>query len=139
MGLAALGADPADDLLVDGAGEHHLDDLDVAASVTRKPALELGRDAELFEHLADLGPPPCTTIGLDARLLEQDNILREVLGRGPVAHGVPAILDHHNFLVVALHVRQGLHENFGAHMHVREVVGHELGSVRRDVEMTGAF
>jgi hypothetical protein len=62
-------------------------------------------------------------------LLEQHDILREILGRAAVAHGVAAILDDHHLFVIPLHVREGLHENFCAHMHVREVVGHELGSV----------
>ena len=118
--LAALGADPADDLLVDGAGEHHLDHLDGGRIRDAKPALELGLDAELLEHLADLRPAAMHDDGLDARLLEQHHVLGEILGRRPVAHGMAAILDHHHLLVVALHVRQRLHKHLGLHVNVGE-------------------
>ena len=96
----------------------------VACVGDAQPALELGLDAELLEHLADLRPAAMHDDRLDARLLEQHDVLGEILGRGAVAHGMAAILDDHDLLVVALHVRQGLDEDFGLHMNVRERFGH---------------
>ena len=62
---------------------------------------------------------------LYARLFEQHDVLGKILRGGTVAHRVAAIFDHHDLLVVALHMRQGLHEDFGAHVHVGKLVGHE--------------
>ena len=94
----------------------------VAWSVTRKPALELGPDAELLEHLADLRPAAVHDDGLDAGLLEQNHVLGEIFRRGAIAHGMSAILDDHDLLVVTLHVRQSLHEHFGLDVDVRQLV-----------------
>jgi hypothetical protein len=58
----------ADDLLVDRAGEHHLDDLDGRLSVTRSPA-RTRLDAELVEHRADLRPAAVHDDRVDAGLL----------------------------------------------------------------------
>ena len=52
--LAALGVDRHDDLLVDRAGQHHLDDVDGALVGDPQPGAELGLDVELLQHLADL-------------------------------------------------------------------------------------
>ena len=122
--LAALGPDPADDLLVDRAGEHHLDDLDGGFVGHAQAGLELGLDAELVEHAPDLRPAAMDDDRLQPRLLEEHDVLGEILGRGAVAHGVAAVFDDHDLLVVALHVRQSLDEDLGLHVHVRERFGH---------------
>ncbi len=80
------------------------------------------------QHPADLRTAAVHDDRLDARLLEQHDVLGEILRGGTVAHGVAAIFDHHDLLVVALHVRQGLDEDFGAHVHVREA-GRSSGSL----------
>ena len=116
--LAALGPDPADDLLVDGAGQHHLDHLDGGLVGHAQARLELRLDAELLQHLADLRPAAVHHDRLHAGLFEQHDVLGEILRGGAVAHGVAAIFDDHDLLVVALHVGQGLDEDFGAHVHV---------------------
>ena len=63
-------------------------------------------------------------MGFMPRLLEEHDVLGEILGRGAVAHGVAAVFDDHDLLVVALHVRQSLDEDLGLHVHVRERFGH---------------
>ena len=78
--LAALGADPADDLLVDGAGENHLDHLDGRLVGDAQARLELGPDAELRQHVADLRAAAMHDDRLQARLLEQHDVLGEILG-----------------------------------------------------------
>ncbi len=117
---AALGRDPADDLLVDQAGQDHLDHLDGGLVGDAQAAAELGLDAEPVEHPADLRSAAVHDDRLQPGLLQKDDVLGEVLGGGPVAHGVAAILDHHDFLVVALHVGQRLGQDLGAHVHVRQ-------------------
>ncbi len=113
-GLAALRRDPADDLLVDGAGQHHLDDLDRGLVGDAQARLELALDPEPLQHRPDLRSAAVHHDGFEARLLEQNDVLGEILRRRLVAHGVPAVLDDHHLLVVALHVRQSLHEDLGA-------------------------
>ena len=103
----------------------------VASSVTRRPALNSRLDAELVEHPADLRPAAMHHDRLEPRLLEEHDVLGEILGRGAVAHGVAAIFDDHDLLVVALHVRQGLDQDLGLHMHVGEGFGHVGSSLRR--------
>ena len=101
----------------------------VASSVTRRPAWNSDLMPSLASMRADLRPAAVHDDRLDAGLLEQHDVLGEILRRGAVAHGVAAVFDDHDLLVVALHVRQGLDEDFGAHMHVGQRVGHRaLGS-----------
>src|SRR5690606_17213330 len=65
-GLATLGRDGADDLLVDGAGEHHLDDVDGGLVRDPEAGREFGLDAELLQHAADLGAAAVYDDRLDA-------------------------------------------------------------------------
>ena len=65
--LAAGRVDEADDLLVDRAREHHLDDLDGGGIGDAQPAGELRLDAEPLEHLADLRPAAVHHHRIDAR------------------------------------------------------------------------
>jgi hypothetical protein len=123
-GAAALRPDPADDLLVDGAGEDHLDHLDGRLVRDPQAAGEGGLNAELVQHLADLRAAAVNDDRLHAGLLQQHDVLGEILRRLAVPHGVAAILDDDHLLVVALHVRQGLHEHLGAHVGVGEWFGH---------------
>ncbi len=60
---------------------------------------------------------------LDARLLEQNDVLGEILLRGGIAHGVAAILDHDHLLIIALHMRQRLGQDLGLDMDVGQI-GH---------------
>ena len=112
-GLATLGRDPAHDLLVDRAGEHHFDDLDGLLVGDAQPVAKFRLDPELVEHTADLRAAAMADDRLDACLLEQHHILGEVLRRGRGAERMAAILDHDDLLIVALHMRQRLHQEMG--------------------------
>ena len=109
----ALRVDRADDLLVDRAGEHHLDDLDRRLVGDAQAAGEARFDAELLQHRADLRPAAVHDDRIDARLLEQHHVAREVARLVLVAHGVAAVFDHDDRVVIAQHVRQRLHQDFG--------------------------
>ncbi len=105
--------DEADDLLVNRAGQHHLDDLDGFLVGNAQARGELGLDAEALEHLPDLRPAAMHDHRIDRGLLHQHDVAREALRHRLVAHRVAAVLHHDGFLVVALHVRQRLDEGAG--------------------------
>jgi hypothetical protein len=109
----ALGVDERDDFLVDGAGEHHLDDFHRALVGNAQPALELALDPEVLEHRGDLRPAAMHHDRVDARLLEQ----RDVAGKGAaqfqVAHGMAAVLHDDRLALVALHIGQRLRQDGG--------------------------
>ena len=102
----ALGVDQRHDLLVDRAGQHHLDDLDRLLVGDAQAALELRFDAHLGEHRADLRPAAMHDDRVDAGLLEQRDVAGEGLAERGVAHGVAAIFHHDGLVLVALHVGQ---------------------------------
>ena len=107
------GIDEADELLVDGAGQHHLDDLDAGGIGDAMAVGEFGLDAEPVQHFRDLRPAAMHDHGIEAGLLEQHDVAGEVAGDLLVAHGMAAILDDDDRIVMALHMRQGLGQDRG--------------------------
>ena len=85
----------------------------VGLSVTRRPPEKRELDAELLQHGADLRPAAVNDHRIDAGLLEQNHVAREVALLGLVPHRVSAIFHDDRRLVVAQHVRQRLHQDFG--------------------------
>ena len=70
------------------------------------------------------GPPPCTTTGLIA-VCSSSTTSRANFARGVfLAHGVAAVFDHDDFLVVALHMRQRFGEDAGLFERAGRFVGH---------------
>ena len=104
--LAALGVDRHHDLFVDRAGKHHLDHFDGALVGDAEPGAEFRLDAELVEHLADLRAAAVDDHRLDAGSFQQRDVAGKGLGKLRVAHGVAAVLHHHDLLVVGEHVGQ---------------------------------
>ena len=112
-GLAALGVDGADDLLVDGAREHHLDHLDGLPVGDAQAALEFRSDVEPLEQRADLRAAAMHHDRVHAGLLDQHDVPGEACRELGVAHGVAAIFHHHRGAVVALHEGQRLGQDLG--------------------------
>ena len=81
--LAAGRLDRGHDLLVDAAGEHHLDDLDRGRVGDPQALDELALDLEAVEHRLDLRPAAVDHDRVDADLLEQHHVAREVLRPAP--------------------------------------------------------
>ena len=109
--LAAGGVDVADDLLVDRAGQHHFDDLDGLGVGDAQAGGEFRFDAELLEHGLDLRAAAVHHDRIDRGLLEQHDVAGEIARGLLLAHGVAAVFDHDDLLVVALHVRQRLRQD----------------------------
>ena len=64
--------------------------------------------------------------GVDAGLFEQHDVAGELARLGLVAHGVAAVFHDHGGIVVAQHVRQRLHQDFGLLLGIGlERLGHE--------------
>jgi hypothetical protein len=111
--LAAGLVDVADDLLVDRAGEHHLDDLDRGGIGDAQPGGELGLDAEALQHIADLRAAAMDHHRIDRGLLEQHDVAGKAARRILLAHGVAAVFHDDGLVVVLLHVRQRFGKNAG--------------------------
>ncbi len=109
----ALGVNRADDLLVDRSGEHHLDDLHRRLVGDAQAPGEVRFDAELLQHHADLRAPAVHDHRIDAGLLQKHHVLGEIARLVLIPHGVAAVLHHDDRVVVAQHMRQRLHEDFG--------------------------
>ena len=105
--------DQGDDLLVDRAGQHHLDDLDRLLVGHAKTALEFRFDSHLGQHRADLRSAAVDHDRIDAGLLEKRDIGGEGLAQIGVAHGVAAVFHHDRLVFVALHEGQRLGKQSG--------------------------
>ena len=116
-GPAALGVERRNDLLVDGAGQHHLDDFHGGAVGDAQAVLELALDAELVEHGADLRAAAVDDDRLHAGLLQEHDVAGEGAGETGVTHGMAAVLHHDRLVVVALHVGQRFRDDAGARQH----------------------
>ena len=104
----------------------------VGLSVTLRPPGELRFDAELLQHRADLRAAAMDDDRIDAGLLQQHHVLGEVARLVLVAHRVAAILHDDDRLVVAQHMRQRLHQDFGLLLRSGvQGVGHR-GSEKRE-------
>ena len=54
--------------------------------------------------------------GIDGGLLQKHDIAGEFAGQIFRAHGVAAVFDDDDFLIVALHIGQGFREDAGLHL-----------------------
>ena len=85
----------------------------VGLSVTRKPPEKCDSMPSFFSIMPICGPAAVHDHRIDAGLLQKHHVLGEVARLVLVPHGVAAVLHHDDRVVVAQHVRQRLHEDFG--------------------------
>ena len=104
----AHGVEQADDLGVDLAGEHHLDDAHILGAGHALTVGELGLLTEPLERARDLGAAAVHDDGTQPRRLKQDDLLREAALERGIDHRGAAILDDRAFAREALDVAQGL-------------------------------
>ena len=91
----AVAREAQHDLLVDLADEHHFGDLHGVLVGDTQAAHELHRQAEALHVLRYLGPAPVHDDRVQADVLEQHHVAREVLAQRRVLHRRAAVLDHH--------------------------------------------
>ena len=111
--LAAGFVDVADHLLVDGAGQHHLDDFERFFVGDAQARRVLRLHADFLEHGLDLRSAAVNDDRIDRGLLQKHDIAGEFARQILRAHGVAAVFDNDGFLVVALHIGQGFRKNAG--------------------------
>ena len=124
--LAALAVDGGDDLLVDRAGQHHLDHLDRLPVGDAQAAFELALDVEPLQQQADLRAAAMHHDRIHPGLLDQHDVAGEVGGKRRVTHGMAAILHHDRLPVVALHIGQRLGQHLRLGMHGGQDIGRGL-------------
>ena len=116
----ATGAgDPADDILVDRARQHHLGHFGRGLVGDAQPVDEVALHPQLLEHGADLRAAAVDHDRVDANGLQQHHIFGKVVLQFGVAHRVAAVFHHERASGVALQVGQCLDEGFGLGEHCR--------------------
>ena len=103
--------DEADDLLVDLADQHHLDDLDRLLVGDAHAAHERRLLAEPLHERADLRPAAVDDDRIDADEVQQDNVERERLLEVSLVHGGAAVLDDNGLPPELPDVRERFHED----------------------------
>ena len=105
--------DRGDDGLVDGAGQHHLDDLHGSCVGDAQPVEELALDPQALSSIWPIcGPPPWTTMGLSPTL--SSTMSRAKAARSVrIDHGMAAVLDDDGLVVVTPQKGQGFGEGAG--------------------------
>src|SRR5688500_17500484 len=107
----AVQVDEADNLLVDLAHQHHLDDLHRLLVSDAHAAHEARLLAQPLHEGADLRSPAVHDDGIDADQLQQDDVEREGLLEVRLVHGGAAILDDDGLAPELPDVRERLHED----------------------------
>ena len=97
-----------DDLLVDLAGQHHLDDFDGGTVGDAQPVDEAALDLQTIQHLGDLRTAAMHHHRIDAHLLDQHDVAGEDAGELVIDHGMTTIFDDEGLARIALHIGQRL-------------------------------
>ena len=100
--------DQGNQLLVDLAGQHHLDHFCGIIIGVPKAIDESGLQGEFFHHLIDFRAAPVDQHHFDSHDVEQDHIPHHGHLKPLIHHGVAPVLDDNNFVVEFLNVGQGL-------------------------------
>jgi len=111
---AAVVVDAADDVLVDFADQHHLDDLDRFLVGHAHAADEVGFLAEALHQGADLGATAVDDHGVDADQAQEDHVQSERLLEVRPLHRGAAVLDDEGLAAELADVRQRLQQDLGA-------------------------
>src|SRR3954469_20506700 len=111
-GRLPVAVEAQDDVLVDLADEDHLGHLDGLGVGHAQPADELDRQVEPLHVRRDVGTAAVDDDRVDADVLEQHDVTRELLAQLRVGHRRAAVLDDDRAPVELADVREGLEEGF---------------------------
>src|SRR6476659_10913525 len=112
-GAPAVAVDKIRDLHVDFARQHHLNNFHGRFVRDAHAVQKFRFDAEAVEHLVDLRAPTMDDDGIEADVLQQDDVLRESLLQRSLGHRAAAVLDHNGLAAERTDVRQGFDEYVG--------------------------
>ena len=105
--------DEADQLLVDAAGEHHLDDAHGLLVGDAHAVDEARLHAQLVEHVGDLRPAAVDDDRVQPDELQEHDVAAEALAQARIVHRVAAVLDDDRLAAKFLDVGQRLDEDGG--------------------------
>ena len=103
--------DQSGNILIDRAGQHHLDDLDHRLVGHPQPVHEARLYRQPLQHRVDLRPAAMHDDRVHADLFEQRDVPPELLGQMLVTHGMAAVFDHDGHPRIAAEKRQRLYED----------------------------
>ena len=98
------------DVLVDLADEHHLGDLDRVGVAHAQAADELDRHVEPVHVGGDVRPAAVDDDRVQADVLQEHHVTREVLAQLGLGHGRAAVLDDDGLAVELPDVRERLEQ-----------------------------
>ena len=110
----AVAVEPLDDVGVDLAEQHHLRDLDRRRVGDPHALDERDLHPEPLHVLGDVGPAAVDDHRVQADVLEQDDVGRELVAQLLVGHRRAAVLDHHRAAVELADVGQRLEQRLDA-------------------------
>src|SRR6185369_8270893 len=122
---AAMLVQVADHLLVDLAGQHHLDHCHGLFVCDPHPPDELGDDAVALQGLVDLRTAAMDHDHVDAERAEQDHIEGKRFLQRFICHGVPAVLDDDGLAGESPDVRERLHQR----VRLVDILLHEIPQI----------
>ncbi len=123
-GVPAGLVDRRDDLLVDRARQHHLDDLDRGAVGDAQAIDEIALDLQALEHLADLRAAAMDDDRVHPDLFQKHDVLGEHGADRAVAHRVAAIFHDDRGTRVAPEIGQRRGERRGFRHGIGDGIGH---------------
>ena len=106
----------ADNFLVDGTRQNHLDHINCLLVSHPHTGLELAGNIEPFQHLADLGAAAMHDNRIDPALLHHHNVTGKAPGQQLVPHGMATIFDDNSASGILLHEGQRLGDGTGLEM-----------------------
>ena len=112
-GAGSRAVQPADDILVYRADQHHFHHVHGGVVGDALTLAEFRPDFQPAQHGVDLGAAAVDDDRMDAHQPEQRHIEGEGLLEGFVGHGVAAVLDDDDLILIAPQIGQALDENPG--------------------------
>ena len=121
--------DRGDELLVDRAGENHLDDFHRLAVGNPQSVHKSAFDAEALQHLADLRPTAMHDDRIDPDLLQQNDVAGERIAILAIPHRMPAVFDEDRLAGITAQIGQRLGEDSGFQCGVGDSRVHHGGRI----------